>query len=286
MPAKAVTNWVPSAASTMSAAYTYPSPPPATDPWAAVTIGASILTEDPECLVERSRHAREQVSEFLGRRLQEVADVAADGQRGTVAADEHGPHGSGRRDPAGDDAASPAPIRRSMALRASGRFEADGRDAVGDRVVDGLQSGLGTERFDPGGGVGELTQRGDAAVQIEPQHVGEFRVQRSSRPPGNAPVVARHQQAAVVEDAEVRQAAPPPRSACRSSTTGCAAWPRRRGAPRPCPTGVPRRHGRRSPSLSSALSTVAVTCRQRLVQRLGRRDGAAAGFDAHVRPRT
>ena len=93
-----------------------------------------------------------------------------------------------------------SPIRRSMALRASGLSRQIGRDAVGDRVVDGLQRGVGTEGVDPGGGVGELAQRGDAAVLIEPQHVGEFRVECPSRTAGNSSVVPGHQEVAVVED--------------------------------------------------------------------------------------
>ena len=95
-------------------------------------------TEDPECLVERSRHAAEQVSELRRRRLEEVADVATDGERWTVAADEDCPYRVVRLDPAGHD-------QRLLAHSQVDRValvwpvQADCRDAVLHRVVDGLE---------------------------------------------------------------------------------------------------------------------------------------------------
>ncbi len=54
--------------------------------------------------------------------LQEVADVAADGERGPVAADEDGPHGWVGGDPAGDDQRLLAPSAGRWRCAASGRF--------------------------------------------------------------------------------------------------------------------------------------------------------------------
>ena len=144
---------------------------------------------------------------------------------------------------------------------------------------------FGAERFDPGGGVGELAQRGDAAVQIEPQHVSEFRVQRSSRLAGNPSVVPRHQQAAVVEDPklvglrlhlEVLADLPPQVALHGLGSTVLPAHVQRKSL-RGMADEVRAQQG---------VDRLSIASRQGLVQSLGRRSGVTAGLDGHVRPRT
>jgi hypothetical protein len=240
--------------------------------------------ENAECLVERCRHAREQVSELFWRRLEEVADVAADGERGTIATDENGAHGCVGGDPARDDQrllshpqVDGVPLVRPV--------QTHGRDAVGHRVVDGLEGDVGTECVDPGGGVGELAQRGYAAVLIEPQHVGELRVECPSRSASRSSVVPRHQEVAVVEDPkfvglrlhrEVLADLPPQVALHGLGTAMLAAHAQRKALSSMADEVVAQQRVDRGP----------VAARQRPVERKGRRDGASAGFDAHIRPRT
>ena len=133
---------------------------------------------------------------------EEVVDVAADGQRRPVAADQHGSDGRIVGDPAGDlERLLPQPHVDGVAgFRA---VQADGRHAVDDRVVDRLQRGVVTEGGDPCGAVGQLVKRDNAAVVSETDHVTERRVELVARHPSLTAVVTADMEPAIVEHAVI-----------------------------------------------------------------------------------